>query len=150
MQLKSRNYTLLRQGEADDLLPSAGRRRWNRRSIWQWVVPGLLAVIVVLALVITRATHSEKDVKWDHDSNLPACPQYPALKAVSSDREKLEKEVKDTIDSDEFFEKSLKNMQGAVQIPTESFDDMGPVGNDTRFDIFKDFHKFLEKSFPLV
>ncbi|KAF8850186.1 carboxypeptidase S [Acephala macrosclerotiorum] len=150
MQLKSQNYTLLRQGEADDLPLAAGRRRWNRRPIWQWVVPGLLAVTVVLALGITRATLGEKDLKWDYDSNLPACPQYPALKAASSDREKLEKEVKDAINSDEFFEKSLKNMQGAVQIPTESFDDMGPVGNDTRFDIFKDFHKFLEKSFPLL
>lgn len=150
MQLKSQNYTLLRQGEADDLPPSAARRRWNRRPIWQWVVPALLALTVVLALVVTRVTHSEKDVKWDHDYNLPACPQYPALKAASSNQEKLEKDVKDTINSDKFFEKSLKNMQGAVQIPTESFDDMGPVGNDTRFDIFKDFHKFLEESFPLV
>ncbi|CZR67796.1 related to CPS1-Gly-X carboxypeptidase YSCS precursor [Phialocephala subalpina] len=149
MQLKSQNYTLLRQGEADDLPQSAARRRWNRRPIWQWIVPGLLAVTVVLALVITRAK-VEKDVKWDHHSNLPACPQYPALKAASSDREKLEKEVKDAIDSDKFFEKSLKNMQGAVQIPTESFDDMGPVGNDTRWDIFKDFHKYLEETFPLV
>jgi len=108
-----------------------------------------LAITVVLALVITRA-NGEKDVKWDHDSNLPACPQYPALKAAPSDREKLEKEVKGVIDSDKFFEKSLKNMQGAVQIPTESFDDMGPVGNDTRWDIFKNFHTFLETSFPLV
>lgn len=62
----------------------------------------------------------------------------------------MEKEVKDAIDSKEFFDKSLKRMQGAVQIPTESFDDMGLVGEDERWDIFKDFHAFLEESFPLV
>lgn len=150
MPVKSQNYTLLHQGEDDRLQPSTRRQRWNRRPIWQWVVPGLLALTVVVALVITRASNGEKDVKWDHDSNLPACPQYPALKALSSDREKLEDEVRDAINSDKFFEKSLKNMQGAVQIPTESFDDMGQVGNDTRWDIFKDFHKYLEKTFPLV
>lgn len=150
MQLKSQNYTLLRQGEDDSLQPIAQRQRWNRRPIWQWVVPGLLALTVVLALVITRATRGEKDVKWDHDSNLPACPQYPALKALSSDREKLEDEVKHVINSDEFFEKSLKNMQGAVKIPTESFDDMGEVGSDSRWDIFKEFNAYLQKTFPLV
>jgi len=41
-------------------------------------------------------------------------------------------------------------MQGAVQIPTESFDDMKPVGEEPRFDIFADFHEYLEKTFPLV
>jgi Gly-Xaa carboxypeptidase len=56
----------------------------------------------------------------------------------------------DTIGSDEFFDKSLKRMQGAVRIPTESFDDMGPVGEDPRWDVFKEFHAYLEESFPLV
>lgn len=83
-------------------------------------------------------------------SSQSACPQFPALKALSSEREKFEKEIKDEIDSKDFFEKSLQTMQGAVQIPTESFDDMGDVGKDPRWDIFADFHKYLEKSFPLV
>ena len=44
----------------------------------------------------------------------------------------------------------MKRMQGAVRIPTESFDDMGPVGEDSRWDVFKEFHKYLVESFPLV
>ena len=59
-------------------------------------------------------------------------------------------EVGGTMGSDEFFDKSLKRMQGAVRIPTESFDDMGPVGEDPRWDVFKEFHAYLEASFPLV
>ena len=51
---------------------------------------------------------------------------------------------------DQFFEKSLKRMQGAVQIPTESFDDMGKVNEDPRWDIFIEFHDYLKKTFPLV
>jgi Gly-Xaa carboxypeptidase len=41
-------------------------------------------------------------------------------------------------------------MQGAVQIATESYDDMKLVGDDPRWDIFVDFHDYLEKTFPLV
>jgi Gly-Xaa carboxypeptidase len=72
------------------------------------------------------------------------------LKAFES-LEGLEKEVGDTIGSNEFFEKSLKRMQGAVRILTESFDDMGPVGGgDSRLDVFEEFHAYFEESFPLV
>jgi Gly-Xaa carboxypeptidase len=64
--------------------------------------------------------------------------------------EGLEKKVGDTIGSDEFFDEILKGMQGTVRILTESFDDMGPVGEDLRWDVFKEFHAYLEESFPLV
>jgi Gly-Xaa carboxypeptidase len=69
---------------------------------------------------------------------------------VSEGRKKLEKEVGDEIGSDAFFDKSLKRMQGAVQIPTESFDDMGKVNEDPRWDIFIEFRDYLKKTFPLV
>lgn len=108
-----------------------------------------MALAIVIALVTTKVESIEDD-NWEHDSNLPACPQYPALKASGKKLEKLGNEVMYTINSDEFFEKSLKRMQGAVQIPTESFDDMGKVGNDTRWDIFKDFHAYLALAFPQV
>ena len=68
----------------------------------------------------------------------------------ASSNKKLEKEVLDEISSEGFFDKSLKRMQGAVQIPTESFDDMGKVGDDDRWDIFHVFHKYLNETFPLV
>lgn len=31
-----------------------------------------------------------------------------------------------------------------------NFDDMGPVGNESRWDVFADFHSYLLSSFPLV
>lgn len=146
MQKAPQNYTLLPQGEASPLPPRP--KRWNRR-VWQWIVPALLATTVILGLIITN-------IKGDGDAqSLPpsghsACPQYPPLKALSSERERFEDEVKDEIDSEAFFKKSVKRMQGAVQIATESFDDMGKVGNDSRWDIFKDFHAYLAEAFPLV
>jgi Gly-Xaa carboxypeptidase len=72
------------------------------------------------------------------------------LKAASSERKDLEKDIQKEVSSDEFFQKSLKKLQGAVRIPTESFDDMGPVGEDERWDIFEKLHEYFEEAFPLV
>ncbi|KAJ8472610.1 hypothetical protein ONZ45_g16592 [Pleurotus djamor] len=41
-------------------------------------------------------------------------------------------------------------LSGAIRIPTETFDDMLPVGNDSRWDIFASFHDYLVDSFPLT
>jgi Gly-Xaa carboxypeptidase len=149
MPLKAPNYTLLPQGETESLAASRQRTRWNYRRIWQWVIPAILSIVVILALIITNVAHKSKDADWEHHSDLPACPQYPALVSTSGHKE-LEKEVLDEISSKAFFDKSLERMQGAVRIPTESFDDMGKVGEDDRWDVFIDFHKYLKETFPLV
>ncbi|KAJ5050316.1 uncharacterized protein L3040_002199 [Drepanopeziza brunnea f. sp. 'multigermtubi'] len=118
---KSLKYTLLpRGGEAGPHSPKPSR--WSHR-VWKWAVPALLAITVILALAVT-GVQDGSDFQIP-TSGHPPCPQYPALKALSAERQNFEKEVKDTISSPEFFEKSIKRMQGAVQIPTESFDDMG-------------------------
>lgn len=141
------NYTLLPQGEAEPL--HTGRQWKKRRPIWQWVLPGLLAAAVLVAVIVSKTRGNGDRQSFPHSSQ-PACPQFPVLKALSSERETLEKEVKDEINSSEFLEMSVKRMQGAVQIPTESFDDMKEVGKDPRWDIFVDFHAYLKKTFPLV
>lgn len=38
----------------------------------------------------------------------------------------------------------------AVKIPTEIFDVMGEVGEDSRWDVFYDFADYLRSAFPLV
>jgi Gly-Xaa carboxypeptidase len=140
------NYTLIPQGEETPLTPPKPSR-WNRR-LWLWAAAGILVVAVIVTVALTTIASHKHD--GFPDSNLPACPQYPALKSTSSERRKLEKEVREELSSDTFFDKSLKKLQGAVQIPTESFDDMGKVGEDPRWDIFVDFHKYLKEAFPLV
>jgi len=156
MPLKSSpttNYTLLPQGEADPLYPQPvpNRKRCPKapRRVWHWVTPVVLAIVIVIVSFATKKSKDKND-GWSPAVKVPACPQYPALKGVSSERRNLEKEIEKEVGSDEFFEKSLKKLQGAVQIPTESFDDMGKVGEDERWDIFADLHEFLAEAFPLV
>ncbi|EFX05662.1 carboxypeptidase [Grosmannia clavigera kw1407] len=82
---------------------------------------------------------------------LPAeslCIQPPALFPSQQDK-KLE-EAFGHISSEAFRNLSVAHLSGAVQIKTESFDDLGPIGEDARWDVFVGFHAYLEKTFPLL
>lgn len=54
------------------------------------------------------------------------------------------------LQSAKFRNQSIQTLSGAVQIPTESFDDMGVVGEDERWNIFFKFEDYLKTAFPLV
>lgn len=57
----------------------------------------------------------------------------------------------DTMYSSESFEKlSIGRLSGAVKIPTISYDDLGEIGEDKRWDIMYDFAKYLNITFPLT
>ncbi|KAG6866575.1 hypothetical protein C0991_002060 [Blastosporella zonata] len=49
-----------------------------------------------------------------------------------------------------FKAKAVEWIGGAVRVPTESYDDMGAVGEDPRWDAFAPFHDYLLGAFPLV
>lgn len=140
------NYTLLSQGEKTT--SPVHRHARGNRQVWHWTVTGILIVAAIFGFAITHRTNGE------HDRipvlNRPACPQYPPSKSSSDARQKLEQEIRDELSSDLFFDKSMKKLQGAINVATESFDDMGPVGEDPRWDIFADLHANLKESFPLV
>jgi Gly-Xaa carboxypeptidase len=139
---KNIDYTLLSQGE-EPALPSQNPTRYNR--VWNWKLVGI--VVVVWSTIIVLANN---DYNQFPASDQSVCPQYSAFKITSDERRKLEKEVHDELTSSEFFDKSLKKLQGAIQIPTESFDNMGKVGEDSRWDVFADLHAYLQGAFPLV
>jgi Gly-Xaa carboxypeptidase len=56
----------------------------------------------------------------------------------------------DFLRSDAFRNESIKRLSDAVKIPTMSFDDLGPIGDDPRWDIFYDFERYLKKTFPVI
>jgi Gly-Xaa carboxypeptidase len=111
---------------------------------------GLLAIVYILRFGYTGC-NAPTSASWPLElQDLPACPQYPALEPPSDKRAKFEKKINDAINSEAFFNKSVARMQGALWIPTESFDDMGKVGEDERWEIFGELHAYFEKTFPLV
>lgn len=53
--------------------------------------------------------------------------------------------------SEEYSNKSLGLFQGAIRIPTVSYDDMDmDVAKEPRFKVFKKLHEYLKASFPLA
>ena len=52
--------------------------------------------------------------------------------------------------TNEFREHALKSLIGAVNIPTESLDDLGAVGEDPRWKVFSKFEEYLKDTFPAV
>ncbi|KAK0719353.1 hypothetical protein B0H67DRAFT_599164 [Lasiosphaeris hirsuta] len=56
----------------------------------------------------------------------------------------------DFISSATFRNATIERLSGAVKVKSESFDDLGAVGEDPRWDVFYDFHAYLKATFPLV
>ncbi|KAK3706274.1 hypothetical protein LTR37_012789, partial [Vermiconidia calcicola] len=71
----------------------------------------------------------------------------PLLPSSSSDG--LEDMYK-YLSTPDFERKSIDRLSGAVQIPTESFDDLGSIGEDSRWEIMYEFAKYLRHTFPRV
>lgn len=69
-------------------------------------------------------------------------PLWPTLKTSNLDH-------MDTYFTDsKYLNESIARLAGAIQIPTQSYDDMGEIGTDKRWDVMYDFASYLEKTFP--
>ncbi|KAK5074946.1 hypothetical protein LTR64_001151 [Lithohypha guttulata] len=87
-------------------------------------------------------------VEQDKSETVTSCHQVPALSPqnppswmVGMDR---------YLESDVFRNGSIQKLSGAVRLATESFDDLGKLGEDKRWDVMYDFAEYLNKTFPNV
>lgn len=119
------------------------RQRTNSRS---W--PGLVLILIFIALLHYHFYDKSPQLSHRPASLEPKCPQVEPLFPTKSTKE-LD-DMEDYLKSEEFRNKSIKRLSGAVQIPTQSFDDLGSVGVDPRWDIFYSFADYLSHTFPLV
>ncbi|KAF8892084.1 carboxypeptidase S [Infundibulicybe gibba] len=76
------------------------------------------------------------------------CPQVDSLQPNKNNE--LWKALGRAIDTDEFKNRAILWLGGAVNVPTESYDEMGPVGEDPRWETFGLLHEYLLKAFPLT
>ncbi|KAF7425950.1 hypothetical protein PC9H_008312 [Pleurotus ostreatus] len=56
----------------------------------------------------------------------------------------------DALSTPLFQARAVRLVSGAVQIKGESFIDMGPVGNDSRWEVHAAMHTYLTRAFPLI
>jgi Gly-Xaa carboxypeptidase len=120
--------------------PSASRS-WRLWATW------LLSALIgfhVLGLVSHRVQTAE-NLRISHGKH---CKQVPPLRPQNSSQALSAMEK--YLSTDSFRQESCERLSGAIQIPTESFDDLGPVGEDKRWEIMYDFAAYLRTTFPLV
>jgi Gly-Xaa carboxypeptidase len=134
-------------GQETFVEPEKPRRGWNTSSSLRVIVP-LLGVWLLLrhSLIDTPV------LQWNTNSDLVGlkskCSQVEPLFPT-----KKTKELDDTeeyLNSAAFRDVAIDRLSGAVQIPTQSFDDMGEVNHDPRWAIFESFAEYLAKTFPLT
>ncbi|KAJ9138232.1 Peptidase family M20/M25/M40 [Pleurostoma richardsiae] len=112
------------------------------------------AVLLASALCLSAASYnlmrSVTRVIPGHQSPALAdqCPQVAPL--TPSQRTSALSEMDSYFDTVKFRNETVARMAGAIQIPSQSYDDMGPIGEDPRWDVMYDVAAYLEKTFPLV
>ncbi|KAM5532363.1 hypothetical protein V8D89_013957 [Ganoderma adspersum] len=98
--------------------------------------------------VVSEAPRSTQLGALPPNESSELCPQVPALLPVR--HTDLAKTLDSLYAQDDYKLKAYGVLGGAVQIPTEAYDGMGPVGIDPRWDVFTKFHDYLERTFPAV
>ncbi|KAF8631930.1 hypothetical protein AX15_002183 [Amanita polypyramis BW_CC] len=76
------------------------------------------------------------------------CPQTDVL--VPTKNNEIWSRFTETASSDAYKMKVIDWLAGAVKVQTESFDDLGPVGSDPRWEVFSEFHEYLSTAYPQV
>jgi Gly-Xaa carboxypeptidase len=125
-----------------------------RITRYPWIIAGVLLALFLGLLAVPRpGSRRDEEIDDDYDKGVPLpdasdiCRQLDWKQVPNDD---VSKALEELLFSKEYEQASAERLTGAVQVPTESFDDMGPVGQDPRWDIFRQFHDYLETTFPRV
>jgi Gly-Xaa carboxypeptidase len=127
----------------------AGPPKTRKMSIYRNNAPLVLVALAFLALCFYLRPSNPLVPHWSLDSHPSLkCPQVAPLHP-SKDSKELEA-MQSYLESKAFRGIAIERLAGAVQIPTQSYDDMGDVGADPRWDLFYSFADYLAKTFPLA
>ncbi|KAK8203371.1 hypothetical protein M8818_005262 [Zalaria obscura] len=145
-------------GTADhDYIPIGGEKERPRSSIWQrWRNTFVVAVVVTALFAWTLPGRGllgglHRDEHHHHDTAPSAETQCAQVDPLSPNKTSTKlQEMELFLSSETFRNGSIERLSGAVQIPTMSYDDLGKIGEDKRWDVFFKFEEYLQKTYPLV
>lgn len=107
-----------------------------------------IALLLLVTYLLFR--NYSTSLRWHSQSPKASASRCPQVEPLVLKSTKELDEMDDYLKSETFRNKSIERLSGAVQIPTQSFDDLRAVGEDPRWDIFYSFADYLAKTFPLV
>ncbi|KAJ6493651.1 hypothetical protein C8R47DRAFT_1119247 [Mycena vitilis] len=107
----------------------------------------LLTAFAALLVPYDFWTAVQSSIKpFNDDPYVSPCPQVDSL--LPRTDFKLLANLNDVYKTEQFKSSVYRKLGGAVAVPTESYDDMQSVGQDPRWNIFQQFHDYLESAFP--
>ncbi|KAK1763425.1 carboxypeptidase S [Phialemonium atrogriseum] len=133
---------------AAEPLPSENSAPRSRRTACLLLVPLVLAGYLC-APFLAGPFPSSFIPGGDSKSFKNQCTQPDPLFPGESGNEALKRSY-DYISTDDFRNATVKRLSGAVRVKSESFDDLGAIGEDSRWDVMYDFSAYLKTTFPLI
>jgi Gly-Xaa carboxypeptidase len=133
------------------MLPANSQPPLRRQSRARRFIFGGIALIALSYLATSHFDALPENIPvWqpDHTERFKAGCAQPDPIFPSKDEE-LDK-LQDFIDTEAFRNATIARLSGAVQVKSESFDDLGAVGEDPRWEVFYDFSAYLKDTFPLI
>ncbi|KIK37885.1 hypothetical protein CY34DRAFT_15390 [Suillus luteus UH-Slu-Lm8-n1] len=130
------------------VLPPRTRRTLSSGGRIVALRTGLVVLAVFASTFLWRAPYGIGPYHSHQEFNADICPQVSEL--IPKSNGALWRALGETYETDAFKMRAVDWLAGAVRIPTESYDQMDPVGTDPRWEKFGVFHDYLLKAFPLV
>ncbi|KAJ3847607.1 hypothetical protein EV368DRAFT_50867 [Lentinula lateritia] len=88
---------------------------------------------------------------WTRNVNAAQfCPQVTALYPQSSVNAETWTELGELLETEKFKTLAIEKLSGLIQIPSESYDNMPPPGQDPRWETMGQVHDYLAVAFPLI
>ncbi|KAG5645625.1 hypothetical protein DXG03_005616 [Asterophora parasitica] len=137
-------HTLNEKSGSGPLLPATGTLQPKRNKLTRRLLVSLGLLIYGAYFWNSAQPFKSKVVAKD----TPQCAQSDVL--IPEKNSALWESLGATFGTEEFKTRAIDWLGGAVRVPTESYDDLGPVGDDPRWDAFGPFHDYLLGAFPLV
>ncbi|KAK2810553.1 hypothetical protein FQN50_002810 [Emmonsiellopsis sp. PD_5] len=75
------------------------------------------------------------------------CAQVPKLAPSNS---KIDTFIRAKVSSPSYRDEIIQKLVGIIQIPSESYDDLGPIGTDSRWNIFYKIEEYIKTQYPAV
>ncbi|KFX91838.1 hypothetical protein V490_05702 [Pseudogymnoascus sp. VKM F-3557] len=119
------------------------------------IASALIAAVIAVSNTSLKSFLSERlDVfgsarsgKYAPGNQWGVCQQQPEL--VPKDTN-IEQFIRMKVESPEYHKEIIDKLTGIIQIPSESYDDLGPIGEDGRWDVFYQIEDYIKVTYPAL
>jgi Gly-Xaa carboxypeptidase len=119
------------------------------------IVIGLMAVFLTVvdtpfkSLITERLGFygSSRSAKYAPGNHPGLCQQKPKLSPKNTNVEQF---IRAKVESREYHKEIINKLSEIIQIPSESYDDLGPIGEDNRWDIFYRVENYIKAKYSTV